>query len=142
MIPEHRLAHLLDGVKQSWIANCDYHTSGVAPSLYVDHKCDPDNFPTRPSIELRNHTDEVWYLKFSHDGSMLASASKDGSVVIYETDKYKPIFQLEEHDAGVGYIAWSPDDTTLVTCCGVVPECSAKIWDMKVDPPLHSLLVC
>ena len=131
MIPEHRLAYLLDEVKQNWISNCLYHNTAASPSLYVDHGCDKNDFPSRPHLELRNHKDEVWYLKYSHDGTKLASASKDNTVVIYDTTNYKPLFHLIEHDAGVAHVAWSPDDSKLVTCCAQ-PECSAKIWDMKV----------
>lgn len=131
MIPEHRLAYLLDEVKQSWISNCLYHNTATSPSLYVDHTCDRNDFPMKPYLELRNHKDEVWYLKYSHDGSKLASASKDNTVVIYDTTNYKPLFHLSEHDAGVAYVAWSPDDTKLITCCAN-QESSAKIWDMKV----------
>jgi WD40 repeat protein len=132
MIPEHRLANLLEEVKQSWIANCLYHNTAASPSLYVDHMCDQDNFPMKPVLERRDHVDEVWYLKYSHDGSMLASGGKDSTVVIYETANYKPIFHLKEHEGGgITHIAWSPDDSKLVTCSGQ-RENAAKVWDIKV----------
>jgi WD40 repeat protein len=131
MIPEHRLANLLEEVKQSWIAGCLYHNTPDSPSLYIDHVCDQNNFPMRPALELRNHSDEVWYLKYSHNGKMLASASKDATVVIYDTTTYKPIFRLEEHEGGITHVAWSPDDTKLVTCSHQ-RENVAKIWDMRV----------
>jgi WD40 repeat protein len=131
MIPEHRLAYLLEEVKQGWISNCLYHNTAASPSLYVDHTCDRNDFPMIPYLELRNHTDEVWYLKYSHDGTRLASASKDSTVIVYDTTNYKALFRLLDHDAGVAHVAWSPDDSKLVTCCAQ-QECSAKVWDMKV----------
>lgn len=139
MIPEHRLAYLLEEVKQGWISNCLYHNTAASPSLYVDHTCDRNDFPMKPALELRNHKDEVWYLKYSHDGTKLASASKDNTVVIYDTTNYKPLFNLNEHEAGIAHVAWSPDDSKLITCCAQ-QECSAKIWDMKVSHfcDLHS----
>ncbi|KAF2467902.1 WD repeat-containing protein 26 [Lindgomyces ingoldianus] len=130
MIPEHRLAILLDEVKQSWISNCLYHNTAASPSLYVDHTCDRDDFPMKPVLELRHHSDEVWYLKFSNDGTKLASTSKDRTVVIYDTTTYKLLHKLNEHDAGVTHVAWSPDDTRIITCC-TQQECSARIWDVK-----------
>lgn len=33
---------------------------------------------------LEAHTDEVWFLQFSHDGKYLASSSKDQSAIIWE----------------------------------------------------------
>ena len=62
---------------------------------------------------------------------MLASASKDHTVIVYDTLTYKPLFHLDEHDAGIAHVAWSPDDSKLVTC-GAQTENNAKIWDMKV----------
>jgi WD40 repeat protein len=33
---------------------------------------------------LEDHTDEVWFLNFSHDGRYLASSSKDHTAIIWE----------------------------------------------------------
>jgi WD40 repeat protein len=33
---------------------------------------------------LQVHTDEVWFLQFSHDGKYLASSSKDQSAIIWQ----------------------------------------------------------
>ena len=131
MIPPHRLADLLDEVKDSWIANCLYHNTAASPSLYIDHNCDKDDFPVKAVRDLRAHKDEVWHLKYSNDGTKLASASKDKTIAIYETKKYRKLHQLDEHAGPVTYLAWSPDSTMLLTCCQQ-PENSARIWDVKV----------
>jgi WD40 repeat protein len=132
MIPEHRLSVLLDEVKDSWISNCLYHNTVTSPSLYLDHTCERADFPTRPVLDLRSHKDEVWFLQYSHDGTMLASSSKDATICIYDTKTYKVIHRLDEHqESGVVHLAWSPDDTKIVTCC-LQPENSARIWDVKV----------
>ncbi|KAJ4293588.1 hypothetical protein N0V90_008871 [Kalmusia sp. IMI 367209] len=128
MIPEHRLAALLDEVKDGWISNCLYHNTADSPSLYVDHNCDREEFPMKSVLELKNHRDEVWYLKYSNDGTKLASTSKDKTVVIYDTTTYKVLHQLEDHESGVTHLAWSPDDTKIITCCAQ-QENSARIWD-------------
>jgi WD40 repeat protein len=132
MIPEHRLSVLLDEVKDSWISNCLYHNTASSPSLYLDHNCERDDFPTRPVLELKSHKDEVWYVQYSNDGTMLASASKDTTVRIYETRTYRVLSDLDGHTgSGVTHLAWSPDDTKIITCCSQ-PENSARIWDVKV----------
>ncbi|EUC40549.1 glycoside hydrolase family 1 protein [Bipolaris oryzae ATCC 44560] len=131
MIPEHRLAVLLDEVKDSWIANCLYHNTAASPSLYLNHNCERDDFPTKAVLDLRHHKDEVWFLQYSNDGTKLASTSKDCTIIIYETSTYRVLHQLDEHrDSGVTHLAWSPDDTKIVTCCSQ-PENSARIWDVK-----------
>ena len=136
MIPEHRLAVLLDDVKRNWIENCLYHNTSKSPSLYVDHCCERDVFPTKSVMELKNHKDEVWYLKYSNNGNMLASTSRDKTVVIYDSTTYKVIHQLNDHEAGVTHLAWSPDDTKFITC-STQQDCSARIWDVRVRQPMY-----
>lgn len=121
MIPEHRLAVLLDQFQETQIKQCLYHNTTEPPSLYHDHICDPEDFPLEIRAELRDHNDEVWYLEFSHDGSMLASTSKDSTVVIYDTTSWQMIARLAHHhgssgEVGVCYVAWSPDDRYIISC--------------------------
>ena len=124
MIPEHRLATLLSDHQQHQILNCQYHNTPVQPSLYTDHQCSPNDFPLETRLELRHHTDEVWYLQFSHDGSMLATAGRDGLVCVYDTVRWKIRHEFHEHertaspsgDRGVVYVAFSPDDQYLISC--------------------------
>ena len=128
MIPDHRLAELLDQVKRGQINNCVYHNTSIAPSLYSDHTCDRDNFPLRTWLELNSHTGEVWHLEFSHDGTKLATASQDASIMIYETQEFKELHKLVQHGRGVTYVAWSPDDTKLISC-GL--DGKARVWDVS-----------
>ncbi|KAI5211599.1 WD domain-containing protein, partial [Aureobasidium subglaciale] len=120
MIPEHRLAVLLDHVQQQHIDQCLYHNTTHPPSLLHDHVCERDQFPLHILQELQHHGDEVWHLEFSHDGSMLATASKDNTVVIYDTTSWMPICRLNQqkllNESGVCYVAWSPDDTYILAC--------------------------
>lgn len=124
MIPEHRLATLLTEVQNHQIHDCRYHNITTTPSLYCDHECDSTNFPLQPMLELRFHSDEVWYLEFSHDGSMLASAGRDGLVCVFDTASWQIRHQFREHersqtvsgDRGVVYVSFSPDDQYLISC--------------------------
>ncbi|KAB2578196.1 putative wd domain-containing protein [Lasiodiplodia theobromae] len=136
MIPEHRLAVLLDQVKDHWVSKCLYHNTSASPSLYLDHQCDREEFPLRSVLELRHHLDEVWFLKFSNDGSMLATTGKDQRINVYDTSNYTRRFALEDHENGVCYLAWSPDDTKLISCS---QDNSAKLWDMTNGQLIQSL---
>ncbi|KAI9722990.1 MAG: hypothetical protein M1812_001439 [Candelaria pacifica] len=126
MIPEHRLAILLQQVKQNQISNCLYHNTAMSPSLYSDHSCDRSQFPLRTVLELNQHSDEVWYLEFSHDGSRLATASADNTVIIYDTSSFKIVHTLADHLDKVAYVSWSPDDSKLITCSF---DSKARVWD-------------
>ena len=124
MIPEHRLATLLTAVQEEQILDCRYHNTTTQPSLYTDHECSGDDFQLNTLTELRNHTDEVWHLEFSHDGSMLATAGKDGLVCVYDTSTWRIQHEIREHERGlttnnskgVCYVAFSPDDQYLISC--------------------------
>jgi WD40 repeat protein len=122
MIPEHRLATLLTSIQQQQILSCQYHNTVVPPSLYTKHECSSKDFPLQTLTELRHQTDEVWYLDFSHDGSMLATAGKDGLVNVYDTKRWMILYEFREHERnalearGVCYVAFSPDDRYLISC--------------------------
>ncbi len=116
MLPEHRLAVLLQQVKRSQIASCLYHNTAASPSLYQDHTCDRNHFPVHPVLELDKHSGEVWHVKFSNDGTRLASCGKDGTCIIYEVGSFGILQNLAISEAGIASLAWSPDDSMIVTC--------------------------
>jgi WD40 repeat protein len=133
MIPEHRLATLLSSVQEEQIHACRYHNTAAQPSLYTDHECSEEDFPLQTQLELRTHSDEVWFVEFSHNGTMLATAGKDGLVVVYDTVRWRPIHEFREHERsphasasnsaggasdnrGICYVAFSPDDRYLISC--------------------------
>lgn len=141
MIPEHRLAYLLDQVKRNQINQCLYHNTALPPSLYSDHMCDKSQFPLETARELNHHNDEVWYLEFSHDGTRLATASRDSTVIIYDTTTFEVLHKLTEHADKVAYATWCPDDTKLITCSH---DNKGRVWDVQVsfqlavEPSMHA----
>jgi WD40 repeat protein len=133
MIPEHRLANLLQQVKQWQMSKCLWHNTNTSPSLYSDHMCDKSQFPLRTLKELDDHTDEVWFVEFSHDGHQLATTGKDKTVVIYDTSTFEVLQTLSHHTGPVATVAWSPDDTKIVSCSH---DNKARLWDSKVSSPI------
>ena len=130
MLPEHRLAVLLHQVKRSQISNCLYHNTAVSPSLYQDHTCDRSNFPVNNFVELSKHDGEVWHVQFSHDGTRLASCGSDGTAIIYEVGSFEVLHVLADHESGVCSVAWSPDDSMIVTCS---QDKRARLWNAYVS---------
>lgn len=130
MIPEHRLAVLLDQLKQNQISKCLYHNSSTSPSLFSDHMCDRSQFPLRTVLELSHNAGEVWFVAFSHNGHRLATSGQDSAVIIYDTSTFHVQFTLREHTSHVAYVAWSPDDSKLITCSH---DYKARVWDSEVS---------
>ena len=69
---------------------------------------------------LTDHQDEVWHLQFAHKGHMLASASKDGTAIVWDIGGPRRRVErrrvLRAHSGAVQAVAWSPDDSKLATC--------------------------
>ena len=92
-------------------------------------------FPCVTIQTLTEHSDEVWFCKFSPDGTKLATGSKDGYLHIYDVDmqtyKMKLRKQFEGHSFGIGCIAWCPFSRYIIACG--TDECNELwIWDIEV----------
>jgi WD domain, G-beta repeat len=86
MIPQRRFSTLLHQARLYQRQRCVYHNlpmNSSSFSLYSDHRCNKSDFPRITTTILEVHKDEVWNIKWSHDGAFLASASKDKSAIIW-----------------------------------------------------------
>ena len=64
---------------------------------------------------LEGHTDNVWSVAFSPNGNMLASASWDQSVRLWNVNTGRLLHTLTEHTNEVLSVAFSPDGNTLAS---------------------------
>ncbi|OBT85890.1 hypothetical protein VE02_04492 [Pseudogymnoascus sp. 03VT05] len=136
MVPEHRLAVLLDQVKQSRIANCLYHNTEISSSLYSDHHCERENFPLEVAAELHQHSSEVWFVDFSHDGTRLVSCGAEGKALIWDMQSLQVVHTLPDHTQGVCFASWSPDDKMVITCS---KDRYARLWDTETGQLLRTI---
>ncbi|PZF99756.1 nSTAND1 domain-containing NTPase [Micromonospora deserti] len=101
--------------------------------------------PVRRKAALTGPTSLVENIRFSPDGSLIAVASRDGTVHLWQiTDVHNPekLATLKPDSGPVHMIAFSPDGRMLVaaTDAGSVPR-----WDLRdprsprpIDPPLRA----
>lgn len=138
MIPQRRFATLLTQARHYQRERCIYHNAPMNPSsfsLFADHHCDKEGFPRVTTTILHAHTDEVWNVAWSHDGLRLASASKDKTAIIWRFSfdghprdrECVAEFTLRDHPYPVGAIAWSLDDSILLTSADNL----IMLWDTK-----------
>jgi WD40 repeat protein len=73
---------------------------------------------------LAEHTSYVWGVAWAPDGSMFASASRDGTVRLWDSASYQELASLPAGDAFC--VDWSPDGTQLVTGTSVG---RVAVWD-------------
>ncbi|KAI5121012.1 hypothetical protein M0805_005958 [Coniferiporia weirii] len=138
MIPLRRFKTLIEQALTYERTNCLYHNAPYTPetfSLYADHRCKREAFPLLTTNILKEHADEVWDIKWSHDGQYLASASKDRTAFIWrigpETEPNVRECALErklgDHLSTVGCLAWSPNDSILLTST----DPTIKMWNAR-----------
>ncbi|KAK1349229.1 WD repeat-containing protein 26-like [Heracleum sosnowskyi] len=131
IIPERRLVHLVEQALDLQRDACIFHNSLVGDmSLYTDHQCGRDQIPSQTLQILQEHSDEVWFLQFSHNGQYLASASGDHLVIIWEVNSDGRVTlknRLSGHQKPIFHVSWSPDGLQLLTC-GV--QETARRWNV------------
>ncbi|KAI8054888.1 WD40-repeat-containing domain protein [Thamnidium elegans] len=136
MLPNQRLMILLDQALEWQKRACLYHNprQDIELSLFSDHICDKDLFPTTTIKILIGHVDEIWHVSYSHDGQYLASVSKDKTCIVWDM---KTLSQLRSFKGEVSgsYCAWSPDDSKLLICG---TDFSLRLWDPFNGALLHT----
>ncbi|KAI1821254.1 soluble quino protein glucose/sorbosone dehydrogenase [Xylaria intraflava] len=99
---------------------------------------DPESQGSKPINRLMGHSKQVNAVTISPDGRLIATASWDNSVKIFDRDG-KFLATLRGHVAPVFQIAFSADSRLLVSCSR---DTTVKTWDMrtfklKTDLPGH-----
>ncbi|KAJ3678361.1 hypothetical protein LUZ60_002164 [Juncus effusus] len=138
MVPERRLEELVEQALDVQRESCYFHNfRDKCLSLFVDHKCEKDQIPSRTVQVLDAHQDEVWYIQFSNNGKYLATASNDMSVIIWEVNgegKLVIKHKLTGHERVVIMVSWSPDDRQILTCGQ--EEC-VRLWEVSTGSCLR-----
>ncbi|GJP34973.1 hypothetical protein CLOM_g19446 [Closterium sp. NIES-68] len=139
MVPERRLEQLLESTVEMGRERCHYHNvCDEALSLFTDHSCGREMVPTVTTQVLEQHEDEVWCVQFSHDGTRLATASKDHTAIVWQildSFSHRRLHTLSGHSLPLSYVAWSPDDSLLLTAGNDPYVC---LWDAATGQLLRT----
>ena len=91
---------------------------------------------TGEAVRLKGHTDSVLGLAFSRDGRLLASASYDRTVRIWDATSGHLQHTLQDHSDSVYAVAFSPDGALLASAGA---DRSVKVWEVATGKRLYSL---
>src|SRR5258708_30736667 len=87
-------------------------------------------------MTLREHSDDVNTVVPSPDGGLLASASKDKTIKLWDPHTGEHLMTLEGHSSSVMSVAFSPDGGLLASASG---DKTIKLWDPHTGEHLRTL---
>jgi cell division cycle 20-like protein 1 (cofactor of APC complex) len=85
---------------------------------------------------LQGHRQEVCGLKWSYDEQQLASGGNDNKLYVWNLRSTSPVLRLNEHQAAVKAIAWSPHQHGLLASGGGTADRCIRFWNTINNTPL------
>ncbi len=90
-----------------------------------------------PIYRLQGHTNTVYAVTFSPDGMLLATASGDKSIRLYNLlDEASDLALLRGHHAAVRDVTFSPDGTQLASASA---DNTVRLWGIRRNRDIHLL---
>ena len=83
---------------------------------------------SRAQNALTGHTNAVESVAFSQDGALLASGSRDGTVVLWNATTRQNTDTFDGHTDVVSAVAFAPDGTLLASGSSV--DGTVKLWNV------------
>jgi len=85
---------------------------------------------------LRGHRQAITQTAWSPDGRLLASASSDRTIRLWDAQTFQPIHILSDHSGTVYSVAWSPDGRLLASAS---IDHTIRFWDPGTGRQTHTL---
>ncbi len=75
---------------------------------------------------LEGHSQPVFSVDYSSDGSLLVSGSIDGTAILWESSTGRRVREVARLDRGITAVDFSPDNARIVTAC---EDSAVRVWD-------------
>jgi cell division cycle protein 20 (cofactor of APC complex) len=91
------------------------------------------------TMTLRGHQQEVCGLKWSADGTQLASGGNDNILNIWDDGKEAARFTIDAHCAAVKAVAWCPHGANLLASGGGTADRRIRFWNTNTGACLNEI---
>lgn len=150
----HSCVQLWDVNKQKRLRNFDDHHSRVGALSWNKHVLtsgSADQSIVNRDVRQKeavlsrwtSHTQEVIGLKWSPDGTQLASGGNDNMLNIWDGSRINtesaPIFALSDHVAAVKALDWCPWESNLLASGGGTADRTLRFWNTKTGACVNSI---
>ncbi len=99
----------------------------VRPTPTVPPTATPaPRLPAGKTFLTLKHTDAVYTVAWSPDGTKIASGGLDGLVLVRDARTGSIALTFSRHAGSVNAVAWSPDGTKIASCSS---DLTVKVWD-------------
>eukprot|EP01023_Acetabularia_acetabulum_P061274 TRINITY_DN7398_c0_g2_i2.p1 TRINITY_DN7398_c0_g2~~TRINITY_DN7398_c0_g2_i2.p1 ORF type:complete len:359 (-),score=31.67 TRINITY_DN7398_c0_g2_i2:276-1352(-) len=120
-----RQKHSNTPMRNTQIAKTSEHAS---KSLVPANKKRTSNLQA-PIMLLTGHSGEVFSLKFSPDGDILATGSHDKQILVWRTfDECENYMMLKGHKSAVAEVQWGSDGERIFSAS---PDKTIRAWDVE-----------
>jgi WD40 repeat protein len=114
----------------------DFHPNGAKLAVvgYQDGSVKVWDLNTKTAKVIGHHKISATFVRFSHDGRLLASSSSDGIITLWKDDQFLTTTKADEKE--IYGLAFSPNDQILAS---VGEDRTIKLW--QIDGTLSKTLV-
>jgi cell division cycle 20-like protein 1 (cofactor of APC complex) len=85
------------------------------------------------------HQQEVCGLKWSFDGTQLASGGNDNNLMVWSLHSNKPLMYNNDHIAAVKAIGWSPHHHNILASGGGTADRTIRFWNTNTFEPIFKI---
>lgn len=121
----------------SWQSSFCFSSAGRDATIFHHDVRIPPQWETASTLVPCGHQEEICGLKWSPDGTLLASGSSDHLVSIWDPRRpEEPLYKFLKHKSAVRALAWCPWIRNLLASGGGTEDSTVRFWEITTGSEL------